>query len=78
MKEYLDRVGKNDFKKVSDIFIKILCNASIFRQEVIELLDISVSNDKWRRIRNDESLKPRGNTPLIKIYQIESRNGMKS
>jgi hypothetical protein len=66
MKEYLDRVGKNEFKKVSDIFIKILCDASFFRQEVIDLLDISVSNDKWRRIRNDESLKPRGNTPLDK------------
>ena len=42
MKEYLDRVGKNEFKKVSDIFIKILCDASFFRQEVIDLLDISV------------------------------------
>ncbi len=30
MKEYLDRVGRNDFKKVSDIFIKILCNAHQF------------------------------------------------
>ena len=55
---------KKEFEKTKDIFIKILCDASFSRQEVIDLLDISLSNNKWKRIKNEELLKHRGNSPL--------------
>ena len=64
MKECLDGLEKNECEKQKDIFIKILCDSTFSRREVIDLLDISVSNDKWKRIRNGNSQKPRGNKAL--------------
>lgn len=64
MKEYLDGLSKKEFEKVKDIFITILCESNFPKEEVIDLLDITVSSNKWRRIRNKEPLKIRGNKSL--------------
>ena len=38
--------------------------SKFLEKEVIDLLDITISNNKWRRIRNKEPLQIRGNKSL--------------
>ena len=46
MKNYLDELEKQEFSKQVNSFAKILYNSTFYIKETIDILDISISNNK--------------------------------
>ena len=64
MKYFLITVPAEEYNKIMDISITILCKSKYTRTEVLEELGIKVYTSKWRRIKNWIVLKKRGKTPI--------------
>ena len=54
IKVHLDSIKSNKlkYKEVKNLFIDILCKAKFSRLEIINSLNIKLSNDKFHRIKN--------------------------
>ena len=68
-KVHLDSIKSNKlkYKEVKNLFIDILCKAKFSRLEIINSLNIKLSNDKFHRIKNRIPLLAQGKTPIDKI-----------
>ena len=69
LKVHLDSIKSNKlkYKEVKILFIDILCKAKFSRLEIINSLNIKLSNDKFHRIKNQIPLLVQGKTPIDKI-----------
>ena len=69
MKNHLDtiKLDKPLFKKDKNLFIYILCKSKFTREEIINSLNITLSKDKFNRIRNEIPLLPVGKKPIDKV-----------